>query len=402
MVTGAALLLALGCSDSSETPSNNPTPTDGDAAVSALYALCGFTIDADANQIGVMFLSDTIGSDAELKLEDGFELRGSCVARGEDLFVAGRDSPVLTRFAISDSGVPEETGRLSFAPTGLSTISTRSSRFQFFSDTKAYLLDPTNREVIIWNPRDLELVGSFPIPGLDPPPGFVSAGIGGIARVDNRIIVPFWQGTADGVTAPRTAFAFIDGDTDSATVDVITNCGGINWSKVTSSGDIYFSTGGATVAAGIAGVPGTSPPCMVRVGAGESQVDDSFFFSPNDYTGAPTAALLPAPGDRSYVIAYDEALGPAPGGLSPIEVIFAPAWGLHSVAEVGVSTTATRVQDVEPAAGRPTAFLVDDRAYISLGAADFSSSTLVDVTNPESVTTAATAPMVIAEIFRLR
>ena len=213
--------------------------------------------------------------------------------------------------------------------------------------------------------------------------------------------MPFWQVT-DDVTAPRTAFAFIDGDTDSVTVDVATTCGGPNWSKLTASGDVYFAQGGATVGAHIAGIPGTSPQCMLRVNSGEHEIDDSFVFSPNSYTGAPTAALLPGPGDSSYVIAYDASLGPAPGGLDASAVIFAPAWRLHFVEEVGVSTTAKLVDGVEPAAGRPTAFLVDDRTYLSLGAADLSSSTLVDVTDPLAPVTGATAPGVIETVFRLR
>ena len=183
---------------------------------------------------------------------------------------------------------------------------------------------------------------------------------------------------------------------------MVTTCGGPNWSKLTASGDVYFAQGGATVAAHIAGIPETSPQCMLRVNAGQTEIDDSFVFSPNSYTGAPTAALLPGPGDSGYVMAYDASLGPAPGGLDPSAVVFAPAWRLHFVEEVGVSTTATLVDGVEPAAGRPTAFLVDDRTYLSLGAIDFSSSTLVDVTDPRAPVIGATAPGVIETVFRLR
>ena len=386
--------LALGCGN------------DGDRVVAPpeedLFVVCGFVFNPDGSLLNVVYVTDTIGPDASLDLETGSELNGRCVVQGEDLFIGSADSPVLTRYAISEAGVPEETGRFSFAPAGLGSISTRPARFQFFSDTKAYLIDPANQQVVIWNPRDMELVGTFEIPGLSPPEGFTVRGIGGIARVGNQVIVPFWQVTTDDVTAPRTAFAFIDGDTDSVTVDVVTTCGGPNWSKVTASGDVYFAQGGATVAAHIAGIPGTSPQCMLRVNSGQNEVDDSFVFSPNSYTGAPTAALLPGPGDSSYVIAYDESLGPAPGGLDPTAVLFAPAWRLHFVDEIGVSTTATLVNGVEPVAGRPTAFLIDDRTYLSLGAADFSSSTLVDVTDPQAPVTGATAPGVVESVFRLR
>lgn len=402
--------LSLGCGEGGNAgeATGGTSGTDGTGATGGagnadpLFVVCGFILDPSGTNETLVYLTDTIGPDANLDPSTGFPLGGSCVVRGEELFIASADSPTLTRYAISDAGIPEETGRFSFQPAGLGTISTRSARFQFISETKAYLLDPANQQVVVWNPRDMELTGSFDIPGLDPPEGFVLSGIGGIARTDNQIIVPFWQGTADGATAARTAFAFIDGDTDSATVEVITTCGGPNWSRVTSSGDVYFAQGGATVAAHIAGIPQTSPQCMVRVNAGETAVDDSFEFSPNTYTGAPTAALLPGPGDGAYVIAYDETLGPAPGGLEPFPVVLAAAWRLYFVDEVGVSTTATLVDDIEPAAGRPTAFLVDGRPFISLGAADFSSSTLVDLTDPTSPIPAASAPGVIVEVFRLR
>lgn len=84
------------------------------------------------------------------------------------MFVTNAESPTIARFDEVD-GELVHGERVSFANFGLSSL--------FFpptivSDTKAYYLDPSSLQIIVWNPSAMETIGALPLAAADRQKGY--------------------------------------------------------------------------------------------------------------------------------------------------------------------------------------------------------------------------------------
>jgi hypothetical protein len=68
---------------------------------------------------------------------------------------------VITRWTVSADDRIEKRETLSFANLGVSRAD--ASAELFLSDDKAYFHDDDSRQIVIWNPRAMEIIGTIPL-----------------------------------------------------------------------------------------------------------------------------------------------------------------------------------------------------------------------------------------------
>jgi hypothetical protein len=93
------------------------------------------------------------------------EIGGAAALFGRDgrsVFAIGSsDSASVTHYLLSDDGVLEPRGALSLQPYGIASAFKRPELVPFVSDTQAYWIDDTSQQVVVWNPVEMVVTGSF-------------------------------------------------------------------------------------------------------------------------------------------------------------------------------------------------------------------------------------------------
>jgi hypothetical protein len=121
-----------------------------------------------------------------------------------------------------------------------------------------------------------------------------------------------------------------------------------------------------------------SAPCIVRVKAGADGFDPDYFVSAASIGGYAAGGLVGGGGDAAYIKVLDE---PSLPELRPedFDAVWSGAVWQWWRFELGSPIGATRVTGVPPASGGGGELVVDGKAYVRNAAADFSSTTLLDM-----------------------
>ncbi len=372
-----------------------------------VFAVCGFIAGPDG-LTGLVATLPSIDSDAVLDPNSAIEFAGRpiCASNGEALFLSDPEAPNITRYMLNDVGQLVRGETVSFANFGTGPLSgIQPDLMQFISAERAYFVDVALGQLIVWNPTEMTAIGSIDLT-VPTPEGLMPTGIGGISRRGGQLVLPFGYATSDDVNASTTSFVFVNTTTDDVTVDTVDSCGSVQTALTDESGDTYFASSAVGAVFHRLALPGAAPPCVVRVRAGSSAIDDGFAQDLRDFVGGSMAAsLLQGPRNSGFLTAYDETVAPIGSDPDLTQLIGTPAWRLHRVDEVGVSTTAAPVLDVPLGGGRILSIFVDGRTLIIVPEADFSGSTAYDVTNATdtiSATEAISAPVILYSAVRLR
>ena len=409
-VCGRRATLALGfalaltrCGESDgDGPDSGTLPTQ-----TPVFAVCAFITGPDG-LTGVVSTVPSIDSDGVFDPSTAIAFGGRpiCASDGRALFVSDPEAPNITRYTLNADNrlVPGET--VSFAGFGTGPLEgIQPELMQFITDDRAYFVDVALGQLIVWNPNEMTTIGVIDL-SIQTPEGLMPAGIGGIARRGNQLILPFAYRTPDGLNASTTSFAFIDTTTDEVTVDTVDSCGAVQTALTTESGDTYFASNAFAAGNHRLELAGSFPPCLVRARVGAGSIDRSFGLDLRSLVGGSMAAsLLQGPSSSGFLTAYDESVVPIGDDLTSAELIGIPAWRLHRVDGVGMSTTATPVLGVPLGGGRITGIVVDGRTLIVVPDADFSGATAYDITEASETveaTEAISAPAFLYSAVQLR
>ena len=152
-LAAAALALSLsgGC-DSSDEDNTGP-----------LYAVTTQDLNAEVAESYVVVTSQAEQA-AQLSLDNAIKVSGRALGVGirksGSLYVVSDDSPTVTRYTLNDEGRLEQSGTVSFASLGVTSLGEYQANFQFVSDTKAYFFDGITAQAVIWNPSAMTVTGS--------------------------------------------------------------------------------------------------------------------------------------------------------------------------------------------------------------------------------------------------
>lgn len=270
----AALLLGglIGCGDTDETNtvSEGPPPVPSYAIMYEVYD--------DAGSTSYLSLLDTLDIEAvdTSKAREYGAGRAFIQAYGGWLFVGDSQTPMVTRYSLSDAGELVEEGVISFVGEGLRTSQFDSWNATFISPEKAYLQDFEEGRTIIWNPTTMQIIGAIEAPAELLRPGLSLEGSPGAVR-DGLLYRTFnWVNYVDATYSTDFLLAIYDVATDQL-LELIpeTRCPTPgNLVHADEAGNIYFSNWIWPVAGTI--MRSAPESCVLRINAGENRFDPSW------------------------------------------------------------------------------------------------------------------------------
>lgn len=410
---GCLMLAAPACGDGAadsdaETnaeSSDDETGTGGEPE-SALYGACAFIVGPEG-LTGLVGTVDSIDSDGVFDASQAIEFpsgRPICASDGESLFVTDPGSPEMTKWVVED-GALVAAQTVSFANFGVGPLEgIQPQLIQFLSETRAYLVDVANRQVVIFDPSVMQTRGSIAL-DFEPPEGLTPSGARGILQAEDSLVVPFSLVDQLGVGVDSTIFAVIDTNTDEVSFATATGCGSIGGSQLTSSGALLFASNEAAAASHAAGLPGTFEPCLFDKDEGVpfdmASIIDLQALAGGDVAGG----FAPGPGNTGFFLGYDESIAPLPTEQDPMALIVTEAWTLRRIADLDNATSSEPVLGVPAAGGRLQWTVVDGRTLVIAPAGDFSETVTYDVTKVDATTPAIeaiTVPAILYSVFRLQ
>lgn len=316
----------------------------------------------------------------ELDLSRTLEFGGAAALFGPDgrnVFALGTsDSPTLTRYELVD-GALEERASVSLADYGISSGFKRPDLVPFVSSDKAYWLDDTSSQVVVWNPESMTVSGSFPLAGADRDGLLLELGEA-VAR-DGLVFVSASYYDDAETTQPGAVLLVIDANKDEL-VDVLTydDCGGSKSLALADDGTLYAATDPfiASLHALDAAFPA---PCVLRVLPRARELDADFAISMLDLTDGRVAGGLVRGSDGSaYALALDEDLLEAP--IGPDTDIYAPyeasAWSWWHF-QLGSDAPGEQVVDVPPASAATRVLSAGEEDFISSTSFETGQTTLL-------------------------
>lgn len=386
----AALLstlgLASGCSDDATSDDSDASPGRVDASTPRFSGavLCSLIFSPDGAQGYIRLVSDEeLDSGAEIDATDGaveFGGGAACAVWKRSVFGLSFEAPTITRYDEVDGAlVPGET--VSFAGFGITSLASTSSQTVIFSDTKAYYLDIASSQIVVWNPRAMETITSIELEVSSPPANLTPVSMRVNVFEGLLMLYNAYQNASDVLTS-RTDFWFVDPATDTIIATDTTNaCGNLQTTVATTrDGDVYIGPSAVAVMEHTLGLPGSFQPCAVRVKAGTREVDDSYVADLNTLAGGiPAAGPIPVAPDRALLLAYDTGAMPVDDSMTARELTQVVNWNLYEWA-VGTTTPAASFDSgLGTITGRGGVAFYDGKPFFLTRAADFSSTTYVDL-----------------------
>jgi hypothetical protein len=356
-------------------------PVD-DASESPLFAVGASVFGPEGNTSYVALLPSldrTVEIDYGRVLEVGSASSIFGPERGSFFAVGLDEAPTITRYDITSDAQFVEGETLDLSAHGLGHMWRDPGLVPFLSSSKAYVIDATELQIVIWDPSAMRVLGSFALDGLtdadypitrfEPAPTF---------RGDELLIVA--THSTDATTAPFSTLISIDTKNDRLTRLVREErCGGLWDSVEASNGDIYFATGVWDAAQNrVLGSGVAAAPCIVRVEAGDAGFDPDFFLDPAGIGGYPAGGLVSGGGDVAFIKVLDE---PALPTIRPedFDAIWSGAVWQWWRFELGSPGAATPVTSLPLSNGGGGELVVDGKTYVRNAAADFSQTTLLDM-----------------------
>ncbi len=232
------VLAALGCSDGGDTVELTLPP--GPAYVVSTSVSSGDDVQGFLVPVTSVEAGDTFNLDQAIEIPES-----TVSAPTEDgvFFTAATAEPRITRWRLSESGALTAEQSISFAGLGVSRAD--ASAELFYSDEKAYFHDDASRQVVIWNPKEMQIIGTIPL-DLDLPesPNLVPW-LSLLVRQDRVFAVASWEEDFDADWSKfgnHVRIVSIDPETDTVVESVDEpRCNYLIWSFAASDGTAYFS-----------------------------------------------------------------------------------------------------------------------------------------------------------------
>jgi hypothetical protein len=310
------------------------------------------------------------------------------------------NSAALTRYDISASGSLMKGPVLSFASYGVTAGVSERSVF-FVSDTKAYLLDDVSLQAVVWDPSTMLASKAIDLRGLRRDQWTTYFDYRPKRRGKQLVLAAYYIDESFSSSLREATAAIIDVDTDQVTLLSDKRCGGFSTSVLSSSGDIYFSSDPYLGALHRLGGEAVSPGgCLLRIQAGQNVFDPSYFNEVTALADGFGGGIVPGPGNSAYVRVYDEKLVPIGSSASAFDIYANASWQFWRI-ELG-STQRGTPATLAPGAGTLRVFNLDGRSYATNASADYSSTSLVDMSQPAGPRDGLRVPGNVAGVVRVR
>ncbi|RKH37183.1 MxcI protein [Corallococcus sicarius] len=367
-ITLLTLALFTGCGDSEEKDADENGP---------LYAITTQLLVADPVESYVV-VTPQAEQTASLSLDGAIKVSGRAlgvgIPRSGSIYVVSDESATVTRYRLNSAGSLEPAGTVSFANQGVTSLGEYQANFQFVSETKAYFFDGATAQIVIWNPTEMTVTGTVPLPGLVIP-DTILAFSGAVVHVGSQIIMPVGWRPVSGVGITKKAgVVSIDTATDAVSIATDDRCGYTHDAALGLDGKVYIAT--EAYGAAVRRVQETAPePCLLKFDPQTRAFDPTFYRSLADLVGGGTAgALIPGAQGTAYVRVLDESIAPVLEGTHPRTMASGTGWQWW---ELKLDTlTATRKTDFPSTSGSVFLFESENQTLYTEFGAGAASTTL--------------------------
>lgn len=386
-------------------PSAPPAMTSAPEATPATAPafLLGTRIWDDTSTTSYFHVLRSIDSEVTVDAARALEVPGAAKlysVPGLGWFAVGQgESPIITRYTLG----PED-NLVAGESISLSSYGVRDlwDTLYVVSPTKAYYPDRAEGQLIVWNPSTMQVTGSIRLPQTLRPGYLAVYAYAPIVRGTQLLISVGWfdWDVADSVL-PETGLLVLDTATDAVQrFDVDTRCAGVTQPIVAADGDTYLVSSAIAAAAHRLGRLATEP-CALRVRQAEDRIDPGYLMPLAQLTGGALAGE-PAPAGQAGLLlrVLDPALANTDAALLTWEITGSPAWrwarwDLSSQDLVPLS-------ELEPSTADVLWFRMGERVFASETAADYSQTTLLELTASGGVERRATVPGFLHGIAQVR
>jgi hypothetical protein len=375
---------------------------DGGEPEAAAYLL-GTRIWDDTSTTSYFHVVDSIEEGNEVDTDQAIELPGAAKLFAVDgigwFAVGGGEAPTITRYELDAKDRLAAKDTISLLNYGVESL---WETLYVVSPTKMYYPDRDGQRLIIINPTAMEIVGEVDL-AETAREGFLSVySYDHLERGDQILFSVAWidWNEADAILG-ETGLVVLDTKTDTVTrFDVDDRCGGITQPVVTSTGDAYFvSSALAAAAHRLDRLP--TAPCALRIRADADAFDADYLKQLEAITGKALAGEpIPGGGDDIFLRAFDEAIGDVSDDALTWELTGQLAW--RWMKWNVTSDQATEVSGLEPATSDVLWFQVDGKVFGTETKADYSETTLIELTAAGGPRRALTAPGFLHGVARIR
>jgi hypothetical protein len=317
-----------------------------------------------------------------------------------EVFMTDGEAPELTKYSVTETAALVEQGRVSFQSYATDTAAFWRNRF--VAPDKAYLFVMAERQVVVWDPRAVEIERTFELPeladrGAQTP--YVTTDRGAVVR-ENRLYVTVSWGDWDNYSLSNdSAILVIDTEHDEVIDTLAVPCPDLNVASMDDRGDIYFSNWVYGIGPSLFEA-GTSS-CAVRIKAGESSLDESWSLTFADVTGGRQAAALRFIGAGKALISvfHDERVDITPEAERSAIADSANwrSWTLDLD-----TLDATELAGLDWHAGGVYASRIDGQNHVFIPSADYSSTEAFELFSNGSVEPRWTATGWVTRLFKVR
>jgi hypothetical protein len=377
LVAATALALAS-CGDSGDT----------EAVEDAQYVVASRVFSSDGSMVNSYFeLTPSLEVGFDLHGDNAIEVGGSAklfsLPEYDWLAIGDGEQPVITRYAVEDG---ELVAGESVSLSSFGVDSLWDTLYPVSAD-KVYYPDRANGQLIIINPREMIVEGTIDL-GETVRDGYLALySYSAIKRGDKLLFSVGWFDWDTDRVGDDTGLVVIDTKRDRVErFDVDERCGGVTTPVTVATGDTYYVSSALAAAADVIGRP-SSKPCALRILKGKDTFDDSYALDLNEVSdGAPVGE--PIPGDKNEIVlrALDEdELEGEPAESWEVTSQLAWSWWRWDVA----TGESSRIEELPLSTSDVVWFQVDGRTIGSQTEADYSSTTLLDMsaTPPETLLT---------------
>jgi hypothetical protein len=338
---------------------------------------------------------------SNLSLDTAIEIPGNrgnrMYVNGTSVFVGESESANIVRYDVLRTGELVPGQRMSLTQLG----ATPGNVNLFASDERAYLVDqwgPTGLQIIKWNPRTMETVGTLDISAVGSS-DYIDFDVQSAVRWGNYFAIPYSLKNWDNYEIdPDSTVLLLDADTEETRVITAPGCAYTTSAVVSADGDLYL--GSSSFAYLFKQFdPTLSINCVARVRADSLLIDETYKL---DLTGATAGRdagdLAYTAGRDGYTLSFypeeTEAFDPA----NPFAIFDANAWRPWAV---DLSSGTGRELDFPLSSAAMGMITLDQKPYRLVGLADGSTEVyeVLDDGSPRLALAVPGSVYVLARIY---
>ncbi|WP_338868581.1 MxcI [Myxococcus stipitatus] len=378
LLASAALVLPA-CGDDKKSPGDGKEPGVGEEG--SLF-LVHSAVETNGARMNYFSLVDSLDQPKTLDYSKSLELPGRprlYAAAGMDFFAIGSgESPTITRYEVRNgafvAGTPMSLHQLGVRALG-------SNAVLFISPTKAYYKDDAQAQIIVWNPAEMRVLKTLPLPKEFVKTGYVTSVSGWASRAGEAFFAVGWSSRTYDSVLPGTNLVRIDTTTDEITWHADPRCRNIT--ETGQIGDTLYFFSGVINGLGYAvkgAEDGGQQDCILRVSAGRQRFDEDYVGSLAPGLGAKQfGAIISVTDDgMAWAQVADTNITPTAPGTTYLEW-FNKGWSWWRV-PLATLQNPVRVEG-EPGAYSGFTLTSGEDFFISQSAADYSTSTLMELSS---------------------